>query len=166
MARVFVVLLTFLLTASCTYNHGRPAAVLYYQNVEITPSGFAFLMRFTSDADLFSLVGPSIGEGLVCGLEDDLDFSIGHYLKRSGRGSVEFVNDSTGGHYESRIMFRESGEAQGEEAILSGEALRDILVKRPFIVCAFRAHASSYSTYFSNAMNVPTADLIRAIDGR
>jgi hypothetical protein len=160
----FVILFATIFSVSCSTNHGRPTATLHFGTVEITPSGFGFLMTFTSDIDLLALFGPAIGEGLVCALEDDQDFSIGHYLKRSGRGSVRFIDDTTGGHYESKVIFREAGELQGQENILGGKALRDVLVKREFIVCAFRVNTTGNRTYVSNVMHVPASDLVQAID--
>lgn len=160
--RNFVFCIFVVLCSSCSSNHGRPIATLNYEKVEITPSGNAYQISFTSDTDLLGLFESKIGEGLVCALEDDLDFSIGHYIKRSGRGSVEFVKDSSGDHYVSKVLFREAGELQGTETILAGHALREILYKREFMACTFRVHTISYKTYFSNVMRVPTADLLRA----
>jgi hypothetical protein len=164
MKRLFVILFTMAFLVSCSTDHGRPIATLSYDRVEVTQGSLGFRISFTSDTDLLALFGPAIGEGLVCALEDDIDFSIGHYLKRSGRGSVRFIDDTTGGHYESKVIFREAGELQGEELILGGKALRDVLVKKEFIACAFRVHTTSNRTYISNIMHVPTNDLVRAID--
>jgi hypothetical protein len=160
--RNFVFCLLVVLCASCSSNHGRPIATLHYEKVEVAPSGNAYQISFTSDTELLGLFKSKIGEGLVCALEDDLDFSVGHYIKSSGRGAVEFVKDSSGEHYVSTILFREAGELQGKETILTGQALREILDKREFMACTFRVHTTSYKTYFSNVMRVPTADLLRA----
>lgn len=164
MKRFFLIVFTLVFTASCSTDHGRPIATLVYDRVEMTPSGIGFLISFTSDTDILSLFGPAIGEGMVCALEDDHDFSIGHYLKRSGRGSVRFVDDTTGGHYQSKLIFREAGQSPGEETLLSGKALRDVLIKRASMTCAFRVHTTGNRTYLSNPMLVPTADLVQAID--
>jgi hypothetical protein len=164
MKRFFVTLFALAFLVSCSTDHGRPVATLSYDRAEVTQGSLGILISFTSDTDLLALFGPAIGEGLVCALEDDLDFSIGHYLKRSGRGSVRFINDTTGGHYESKVIFREAGKLQGEELILGGKALRDVLVKKEFIACAFRVHTTSNRTYVSSIMHVPTIDLVQAID--
>ncbi|WP_064616615.1 hypothetical protein [Pseudomonas sp. GR 6-02] len=160
--RNFVFCLFMVLCASCSSKHGRPIATLHYEKVETSPSGNSYQIRFTSDTELLGLFKSKIGEGLVCALEDDLDFSVGHYIKRSGRGTVEFVKDSSGEHYISMILFREAEELQGKETILTGQALREILDKREFMLCTFRVHTTRYKTYFSNVMRVPTADLLKA----
>ncbi|MHC8345366.1 hypothetical protein [Pseudomonas sp. RT6P73] len=160
--RGFVFCILAALCSSCSSNHDRPIATLNYESVEITPSGNAYQIIFTSDIDLLGLFKSRIGEGLVCALEDDLDFSIGHYIKRSGRGTVEFVKAPEGGHYVSKIIFREAEEVQGKETILAGHALNEVLAKREFVICTFRVHTTPYKTYFSNNMRVPTVDLLKA----
>jgi len=160
--RSFVFCIFVVLCTSCSSNHGRPIATLNYENVDVTPSGNAYQISFTSDVDLLGLFKSKIGEGLVCALEDDLDFSIGHYIKRSGRGAVEFVKGPEGDHYVSRVIFREAGETQGKETILTGHALSEVLNKREFMICTYRVHTTPYKTYFSNNMRVPTADLLKA----
>ncbi|WP_237142957.1 MULTISPECIES: hypothetical protein [Pseudomonas] len=158
--RKFVFYIFVSLCASCSFNHGRAIATLNYSGVEHTPGSVAYQIGFTADTDLLGLFESAIGEGLVCALEDDVDFSIGHYIKRSGRGAVEYVKDPVGGHYVSRVMFRETGESEGEENLLTGEALGEVLKTREFIVCSFRVHTTKYKTYFSNPMPVPTSDLL------
>ncbi|WP_426233981.1 hypothetical protein [Pseudomonas sp. TWP3-2] len=164
MKRLLIILFLTAFSVSCSTERQRPVATLSYDRVEVTKSGFGFLISFTSDTDLLALFGPAIGEGVVCALEDDLDFSIGHYLTRSGRGSVNFVNDATGGHYESKVIFREVGDVQGQEVILGGTALREVLLRKEYITCVFRVRTTSNRTYVSNLMQVPVADIVNAID--
>jgi len=162
--RKCLIFFVVLLCSSCSSDHGQPIATLSYEGVSITPSGYGYKISFTSDTDLLALLGDSIGDGLVCALEDDLDFSIGHYLKRSGRGSVRYVNDSTGGHYDSTVIFRKSEDSQGQESILGKKELRNVLAVRDFVVCTYRVNNSEHRTYFSKLMRVPTKDFLNEID--
>ena len=162
MNRIFLAI-AILLCSSCSSNHGRQIAVLDFQSVSITPSGSSFFVWFSSDTDLLGLFQSKIGEELVCTLDDDLDFSIGHYQKRYGSGIVEVSENSSKGQYIARVIFRETGDVQGKELILEGDRLRSALRAHPFIVCTFRVNTTKYKTYFSEFMRIPSEDFTRAL---
>lgn len=160
----FLLLTLILICASCSLNHGKPIATLEYSGVERFQSSRIYQIYFTSDVAILDLFESRIGQGLVCALEDDIDFSMAHHIYRSGAGSVELVGDTVGEGYRSEVMFSESAEGKGGEFILGGDDLSRLLMKRDYISCVFRAHTTTYKTYFSNVMHVPTADLLRAVN--
>ncbi|WP_123534692.1 hypothetical protein [Pseudomonas fluorescens] len=155
--------LAFLLCCSCTSNHGRPIAKLDFESISITPSASSFFVRFSSDTDLLTLFQSKIGEELVCALEGDADFSIGHYQRGYGSGIVEFSDNSSKGNYIARVIFRETGAVRGKERILARDELRRALKVNDVVVCVFRVHTTKYETYFSDFMPIPSMDFIRAL---
>ena len=155
--------LAFLLCCSCTSNHGRPIAKLDFESVAMTPSASSFFVRFSSDTDLLTLFQSRIGQELVCALDGDADFSIGHYQKRYGSGIVELSGNASKGNYISRVIFRETGAVRGKQRILAGDELRRALRVSDVVVCVFRVHTTKYKTYFSDFMRIPAMDFIRAL---
>ncbi|MBK5528253.1 hypothetical protein JFT86_15040 [Pseudomonas sp. TH06] len=159
----FFLALAVLLCCSCSSNHGRPIAALDYKSVSISPSRSSFFISFSSNTDLLGLFQSKIGEGLVCALGDDLDFSIGHYQKLYGNGIVETSESASKGKYIARVIFRETGEVQGKERILDGDALRGALMANDFVVCTFRVNTTKYKTYFSEFMRIPSKDFLKEL---
>ncbi|WP_283188810.1 hypothetical protein [Pseudomonas sp. PMCC200344] len=162
MHKVFL-FLTILMSASCSLNHGRPIATLEYSSVKELRNTGLYQIYFTSDVELLQLFKSRIGEGLVCSLEDDLDFTEAHHIKRSGFGLVGKVIEPASLLYRANVIFSESESGKGGEDYLEGEALILLLKKRDFISCVFRVHTTTYNTYFSKVMHVPTAELLKAI---
>nr|WP_253912139.1 hypothetical protein [Pseudomonas sp. CVAP\ len=145
-------------------NHGKPIATLEYSGVERFQNSRIYQIYFTSDVAILDLFKSRIGQGLVCALEDDVNFSMAHPIYRSGVGSVELAGNTVGEGYRSEVMFSESAEGKGGEFILGGNDLSRLLMKRDYISCVFRVHTTSYKTYFSTVMRVPTADLLKAMN--
>ncbi|MHC8396193.1 hypothetical protein ACYZT8_21500 [Pseudomonas sp. LB3P93] len=162
MHKIFL-FLTILMSASCSLNHGRPIATLEYSSVKELRSTGLYQIYFTSDVELLGLFKSRIGEGLVCSLEDDLDFTEAHHIKRSGFGLVEKEIELGPMLYRANVIFSESESGKGGEDYLDGEALVPLLKKRDFISCVFRVHTTKYNTYFSKIMRVPTAELLKAV---
>ncbi|MFC6693786.1 hypothetical protein ACFQD2_26450 [Pseudomonas lini] len=121
-------------------------------------------MRFTSDVAILELFKSSIGQGLICAVDDDLDFAVAHQIKRSGYGLVERIEDNSVYKYQADVIFREFTGEKGAEVFPEGEALSRWLTNRSYISCVFRVHTTTYNTYFSNVMRIPTVDLVQAID--
>lgn len=159
----FFLFLAILMSASCSLNHGRPVATLEYASVNELRNTGIYQVFFNSDVELVGLFKSRIGEGLVCSLEGDLDFSEAHHIKRSGFGLVEKVSESAPSLYRANVIFSESESGKGGENYLEGEALIPLLKKRDFISCVYRVHTTTYNTYFSQVMHVPTAELLKAI---
>lgn len=162
MHKVFLFFL-IMMSASCSLNHGKPVAALEYSSVAELRSTGLYQIYFTSDVDVLQLFTSKIGEGLVCALEDDLDFAESHHIKRSGFGLVESVSGDLPLRYRANVIFSESASGKGGENYLEGETLVPLLRKRDFISCVFRVHTTTYKTYFSKVMRIPTKELLKAV---
>ncbi|MGE8098506.1 hypothetical protein [Pseudomonas fluorescens] len=160
----FLLLIFMLMCASCSLNHGKPIATLEYLSVDELRKTGIYQVYFDSDVAILDLFKSRIGEGLVCSLEDDLDFSQAHHIKLSGFGLVELVKDKGQANYRANMIFTDSEEGKGGEIYLEGDTLKPLLLKRDYISCVFRVHTTPYKTYFSKIMHVPTADLLKAIN--
>lgn len=151
-----------LMCSACSLNHGKSIATLHYSKVEQLRDTGIYQVYFTSDVAILGLFKSRIGEGLVCSLEDDMDFSQAHRIRRSGFGFVERVVDSPQEIYKADVIFSESESGKGGEKYLQGEALVPLLRGRDYISCVFRVHTTTYKTYFSNLMYVPVGELLKA----
>lgn len=159
--RVLSLLVLILITSACSLNHGRPVANLEYTKTERLRSTGIYQVYFSSDVELLGLFKSSIGQGLVCSLTDDLDFSQSHQIKQSGFGFVERLSaDSL--LYRADVIFDESVDGKGEERRLKGETLAPFLSARDTISCVFKVHSTTYKTYFSKIMHIPSADLLKS----
>lgn len=163
MSRFF---LMFLLVAcsACSMNHGKPIAGLVYSGVEELEDTGIYQIRFHSDVQILELFKSHISQGLVCAVDDDLDFSVAHTLRRSGFGLVERDEKGTPNDYKAEVIFRESTGEKGAEFFPGGPELGRWIATKPFISCVFRTHTTTYKTYFSEIIRVPTTDLARAIN--
>lgn len=160
--RKVLLFLVILMSTACSSNHGKPEATLEYSSVEELRSTGLYQIYFTSDIDVVQLFKSRIGQGLVCALEDDLDFTEAHHIKRSGFGLVEPVAGDLPLQYRANVIFSESESGNGGEKYLEGETLVPLLKQRDFISCVFRVQTTTYKTYFSKIMRVPTAELLKA----
>ncbi|WP_028620619.1 hypothetical protein [Pseudomonas sp. Ant30-3] len=152
------------LCTSCSLNHGKPIATLTYSDIAELEGTGIYQVRFTSDVEILELFKSHIGQGLICSVGKDLDFSVAHQIKRSGYGFVERIEDASEKKYQARVIFRESTGEKGAEIFPEGEALKHWIASDKYISCIFRSHSTTYKTYFSNVMRVPTGDLVRAIE--
>ncbi|WP_237142956.1 MULTISPECIES: hypothetical protein [Pseudomonas] len=150
--------------SSCSLDHGRSVATLEYLSVEELRNTGIYQIYFHSSEPVLELFKSRIGEGLVCSLDDDLDFAQAHHIKLSGFGLVELVKDKEQSSYRANMIFTDSEEGKGRESYLEGDTLKPLLLKRDYISCVFRVHTTRYKTYFSTVMHVPTADLLKAIN--
>jgi len=160
--RKVLLCLFILMSAGCSLNHGKPEATLEYLSVEALRNTGLYQIYFSSDVDVLQLFKSRIGQGLVCALEDDLDFTEAHHIKRSGFGLVEPVAGDLPLRYRANVIFRESESGKGGENYLDGETLVPLLKRCDFISCVFRVQTTTYKTYFSKVMRVPTSELLKA----
>ncbi|WP_454846359.1 hypothetical protein [Pseudomonas farris] len=151
-----------LMSSACSLNHGKPIATLQYSKTEQFLDISIYQIYFTSDIAILDLFKSRIGEGLVCSLEDDMDFSQAHHIRRSGFGFVEKVVGNPQATYKADVIFSESESGKGGEKYLQGETLVPLLEGRDYISCVFRVHTTTYKTYFSNVMHVPAGELVKA----
>lgn len=160
MRKIFLMLL-ILVVSGCSLYHGRPIATLEFSKVERFRDTDMYQVYFTSDVEILGLFKSYIGEGLVCSLSEDLDFSQAHHIKQSGFGLVEKVSAEPA-LYRANVIFSESEKSSGGERYLQGDTLAPFLTKKDSIACLFRVHSTTYTTYFSNLMHVPSKELLNA----
>ncbi len=157
--RFITLAVMILMVSACSLNHGRPIANLQYSKTDRLRSTGIYHIYFSSDVELLQLFKSSIGQGLVCSLTDDQDFSQAHRIKQSGFGFIERVStDSL--LYRADVLFDEQVDDKGEERRLKGDSLVPFLKSRDSISCVFRVHSTTYKTYFSKIMHVPSVDLM------
>lgn len=160
--RNLFIFFVILMCSACSLNHGKPIATLQYSKIEQFRDTSIYQIYFTSDIAILELFKSRIGEGFVCSLEDDMDFSQGHHIRRSGFGFVDKVMDNPQNIYKADVIFSESESGKGGEKYLQGETLTPLLESRDYFSCVFRVHTTTYKTYFSNVMRVPTRELLKA----
>ncbi len=163
MSRFFLMGL-LVICSGCSMNHEKPAAKLFYSGVDELEDTGIYQVHFLADVELLELFTSHISQGLVCTVDDDVDFSVGHQIKRSGFGLVERDESGAANEYKADVIFRESTGEKGAEIFPEGPVLNRWFTNRRFISCVFRVHTTPYKTYFSQIMRVPTADLARAIN--
>lgn len=157
--KVLILAICISVLSACSLNHGRPIANLKYEKTERLRTTGIYQVYFKSDVELLGLFKSSIGRGLVCSLTSDLDFSQAHRIKQSGFGFIERVSpDSL--IYRADVIFDESVDDEGGERRLKGETLDPFLKARDSFSCVYRVHSTTYKTYFSKIMQIPSADLL------
>jgi len=168
MFRFFLIGLV-LLCSGCAKGHGKPIAALNYDSISAqTDAGF-YDLRFSSNVDLLNLFGP--GEGLVggmmyCALGDDVDFSVGHFMKTLASGFVEHDAQNNGGDgfaFVAALSFSETLDEGTTTLALSDEAIRSLVADKRSIPCQYVATIYGAKPYHSETFQVPTADLLREL---
>lgn len=168
MFRLFLIGLV-LLNSGCAKGHGKPIATLSYESIGArTDAGF-YDLRFSSNVDLLSLFGP--GEGFVggmmyCAPGDDVDFSVGHFMKTLASGFVEHDAQHEGGDsfaFVAALSFSVTLDEGTTTLALSGEAIRSLVAEKRSIPCQYVATIYGANPYHSETFQVPTAGLLREL---
>lgn len=100
-------------------------------------------------------------------LDDDKDFSAGHYQKSSGHGLVDKEQagkDPLKYNYVTTTFLRKTKTKGSSDVDLSVAELNALLWNRKSIPCKVVITAYGYKPYCSNTMNIPSADLLRKIN--
>lgn len=171
MRKSFVPLLIVLCSA-CAKDHSMPPANLIYLSVARDGDFGLYDIHYESDVNILDLFGRGEGEGVVaaqlqCALGDDQDFSIGHFQRESAYGSIsreQFNKDALRYRYVTTAFLRKSKNNGSSDGDLSVAELNAMLTKKINIPCKVYITAYGYKTYYSNAMYIPTSDLLREIN--
>lgn len=155
--------LVLMMCASCAMNHGKPIAELDYIGVERYQDKRIYQVSFASNVDVVNLFKSKISQTLICSLDGDTDFSVAHRIHQYGEGLIEPVQRGSGWVFKADLIFSEV-KSSTSDAVMRSETLRSLLARQASIACKVRINAYSYKTYFSEVMQVPSADLLREID--
>ncbi len=168
MFRFFLIGLV-LLCSGCAKGHGKPIAALNYDSISAQADAGFYDLRFSSNVDLLNLFGP--GEGFVggmmyCALGDDVDFSVGHFMKTLASGFVEHDAQNHGGDgfaFVAALSFNETFDEGSTTRALSDETIRSLVAEKRSIPCQYVATVYGTKPYHSGTFQVPTADILREL---
>jgi hypothetical protein len=131
-----------------------------------------YIIRYQSDVDVLDLFDRGERVGMIsgmlhCALADDHDFSVGKAIRFSAVGLVtsEIREDGKAGHsYLTSAFIVETSSNRSSERNLSVVELNNLLANKQQIPCKVVVTAYGYKPYYSKAMNLPVADLLREIN--
>lgn len=162
MPRLLLVLM-FLVCASCAISHGRPIANIEYSNVERYPNRNIYQVSFASDVDIEKLFKSKISQSLLCAFDQNADFSKPQDLKEYGEGWVEPIKPGGGLVFKADLMFYKI-EHSTTYTLMANEDLKAMLARQQSIACRVRINSYSYKVYLSEVMNIPAGDLLREVN--
>lgn len=169
MFRFFLIGLV-LLGSGCAKGHGKPIAALHYDSISAQADARFYDLRFRSDVDLLNLFGPGeafVGGMMYCVLDDDVDFSVGHFMKTLASGFVERDTRHEGGDgfaFVAALSFNETLDEGTTTRALGDEAIRSLVANKGSIPCQYVATVYGAKPYHSGAFQIPTADILRELD--
>ncbi|WP_238344750.1 hypothetical protein [Pseudomonas sp. SWRI81] len=171
MKKLLAVLL-IIFCASCAKDHSVPPANLNFLSVEKEGNSSLYAVYYGSDVDLLNLFnrGKRVGAAstmLECALGDDQDFSITNRLRYSAYGVIdEDASNKARGrfNYVTSAFLRQTPDNGSTQDNLSVPELNALLSQRKSVPCKVVVTAYGYKPYYSNTMNIPTADLLREIN--
>lgn len=159
-------LLTVCLASGC--GERKPAAKLSYVQTTLLASGT--LVEFDSDIDLEALYAKNsdqkiVVKNLMCALGDDQNFDVTHKMPAYFLGSVQLHGkpngESTRYRYRSIGQFYRDTPGQTDMKLLSGAELLPVLGIKKAVPCKVIMTVYMSSPYYSQAMMVPVADILR-----
>jgi len=167
-----IALLLMVVCSGCAREHVKPEADLSYMSVERDNRYPIYDVSYSSNINLLDLFDRGEGVGyaaafLVCALGNDQDFSIGHHMQFAALGSIKGDGQSQEKgtfNYVTSALLSEVSNSGGSRRNLASNELNEILADKSSIPCRVRITAYGYETYYSNAMYIPTADLLREIN--
>ncbi|MFJ5287309.1 hypothetical protein ACIP66_26190 [Pseudomonas sp. NPDC088429] len=155
-----LLLLVFLACTSCAMNHGKPIAKITYSGVERYQDTRIYQVSFKSDVDVLDLFKSRISQTLLCSLNGDTDFSVAHRIDQYAEGMIE--RKSSANEFKADLLFSQVKDASSD-SVMSSDQMKAVLQQKKTIVCKVRVNAYSYKTYFSESMEIPSADLLREV---
>ncbi|KNH43902.1 hypothetical protein ACS73_23720 [Pseudomonas lini] len=159
----------FFMCSSCMHLE-VPAPRIEFASIEYD-SGL-YNLRFRSDRDLVNLyeahgINAQVGTWLSCSLDGDVDFSILHHIRLSGRAVVDEVHIIEGDRryeFSSRLMFEEDEDEGASSRPIRKEVLLSLLEKQEYIPCKATVTAFFYNAYYSKVMYIPTSRIIAEVE--
>lgn len=161
--RKFLLVLMFLVCASCAISHGRPTAHIEYMSTERYLNRNIYQVKFSSDVDVGQLFESKISQSLLCSFDQKADFSTAQNLKEYGEGWIEQVNSGERMVFKADLMFYKVKESTSY-ALMSSDELKALLARQQSIACKVRINSYSYKIYLSEVMNIPVEDLMREVN--
>ena len=159
-------LLTVLLASGC--GERKPAANLSY--VQMTTLASGTLVEFDSDIDLEALYAKNsdqkiVVKNLMCALGDDQNFNVTHKMRAYFLGSVQLhgkpEGETTRYRYRSIGQFYRDTPGQSDMKPIAGADLLPVLGNKTTLPCKVIMTIYMSSPYYSQAMMVPVADILR-----
>lgn len=169
MQKLFVAVLC-VLCAACAKEHGKPIASLSYTDITVKPGTGLYDLRFKSDVDLLNLFQRDespVGGMLHCALADDTNFAVDHVMKESGYGAIQVDSQSAANGnfaFVATIFFKETFKGGRSTRTLTDTELHGLLSGKQAIPCKYVATAYGFKPYYSDALMVPTQDILREVD--
>ncbi|WP_460120312.1 hypothetical protein [Pseudomonas sp. H3_G09] len=164
--------LMLIFCTSCAKDHSVPPANLNFHTLEREGHSSLYAFYYGSDVDLLDLFnrGKRVGAAstmLKCALGEDEDFSITNRFRYSAYGLVdEDASNKARGrfNYVTSAFLSQTQDNGSTQDNLSVPELNDLLSRKKSIPCKVVITAYGYKPYYSNTMNIPTADLLREIN--
>lgn len=159
-------LLAVCLASGC--GERKPAARLTY--VQMTMQASGTLVEFDSDIDLEALYAKNsdqkiVVKNLMCALGDDQNFDVTHKMQAYFLGSVQLhgksKGESTRYRYRSIGHFYRDTPGKTDMKLLAGADLLPVLGNKKTVPCKVIMTIYMSSPYYSQAMMVPVADILR-----
>ncbi|MGA5482050.1 hypothetical protein [Pseudomonas siliginis] len=169
MSRLIICVL-LIVCSGCAKDHSKPAANLSF--VSVKRERTLYDIRYQTDVDVLDLFDQGQRKGMIagfltCALGDDHDFSIEKAMQFSAVGLIESDGEPRPGEkfsYLTSAFLVETSSNRSSQRYLSRLELNDLLSNKSQIPCKLFVTAFGYKTYYSNTMNIPTADLLREIN--
>lgn len=157
--------------SGCAKDHAKPPANLNYVSVERATFRL-YAIRYQSDVDVLDLFDRGEGVGMAsgtleCALADDHDFSVGKAMQFSAVGLIDSdvsQRKKEEFSYLTSAFLVETSSDRSSQRYLSTTELNNLLSNKNQIPCKVVITAYGYKPYYSNTMNIPTADLLREIN--
>ncbi|WP_439879164.1 hypothetical protein [Pseudomonas prosekii] len=169
----FITLVIFaILCSACAKDHHIPAANLRYTSVHIDEVGIMYRINYGSNMNLLDLYGRGMREGVAstllnCALGEDQDFSVEHFIQFTAMGGIDVDASSRSGekfNYSSHVFLEETDSHGSRAKMLSVKELNGLLAGREYVTCKVVVTAYGFKPYYSNALLIPAADLLREIN--
>jgi hypothetical protein len=152
-------------------NSAIPLAQLEF--VSFKSAGDNFELVFNSSANFkkikddhkFNLV---VGAFMRCALEDDKDFTIGHFIPRTLNASFDLDEDlpklvNSAFQYSLKANFLETLDNGGSTSYMRNEQVKSVLSSRTSIPCKVSMPIYASKPYYSEVMNVPTTAILEVL---
>lgn len=170
--KVIILLMLAIMCSACAKDHNIPSANLSYASVVRSTSKITYGISFGSDTNILDLYGQGMREGASsiifnCALGADQDFSKGHSIQLTAIGAIDVDESNRAAgrfNYVSNVFLYETNDRGSLARNLSIKELNSLLSDKKNIPCKVVITAYGYKPYYSNTLNIPTADLLREIN--
>ncbi|WP_085629715.1 MULTISPECIES: hypothetical protein [unclassified Pseudomonas] len=167
-------ILFLMLCASCVKKIKLPESRIEFISVaEIKGSPFLDL-HFSSKTDLLMFFKSNtgedqLGEALICSLDQNVPFERRQDLPRYLEGEMVEVGGTAPGPdgkhiYSARLFAMQTPDGGISSTFIPKAQLLEVLRGQDLLACRVFTSSYSYGGYYSNSMNVPAVEVVRAIE--